>query len=80
MSHKNEEPKLFSIKSFGGEEITVKQYICEHLDGSYYDRGQLEEIETTSNNMVNAIASLLSKLVDKKILSKQDIVDIRYDI
>ncbi|MCP4761046.1 MAG: hypothetical protein GY870_04640 [archaeon] len=53
------------------EEIT--DYIQSKIDGSDYDRGQIETISATSLNCAEALGNLIDILRQKDILTDKDI-------
>ena len=72
---------MTTVKYFNeglNEEIEqdVFMYLKDILDGSDYERGELETINATSSNIIKAFANLIVILKDKDILNNEDILKI----
>jgi hypothetical protein len=51
----------------------LKSYLKDKLYNCWYDSGELEAIKDRINNITAALAVVLERLVEKKILSLKDI-------
>jgi len=58
----------------GGKE-RVREKIFSELNGHYSDRGQLEELEETTYRLRTFCATLGEALVDKGVLTEDEVVD-----
>ena len=58
----------------------TETYIVNKLDGSDYERGELETLHATLKNSITLLAGLINILQEKNILSNKDITDITKDI
>lgn len=64
---------------FGDEkEQDLYEYIYESLDGSDYEQGALEDIESSVRNCRKYLADLTTRLLEKNILNDKDVVSILY--
>ena len=52
----------------------------EKLDGADHERGQLEELEATCNNLRTAVGFLIALLIVKSVLTLDDISRLEYVI
>jgi len=63
----------------GHEDIEVKDYIINCLNGDDYDRGAMEATRKTADNACEAIGKLINILTDKGLLNATEIKDIAGD-
>ena len=61
------------FKSHSGRERTMEEFVVEELDGSEYDRGELETMRAEIKKTVEAFAGLLQTLSDKGVLNDVDV-------
>lgn len=52
---------------------TIEQAVIRQLDGSDYERGQVETAQAEASNCSEYLAKLTSLLFDSNILKKQDL-------
>lgn len=55
---------------------TAGEFVDFCLDGSDYDRGQMEEIKANAENCKSAIGRLTQILYDRKLITRQDVYTI----
>lgn len=58
------------------ETLHVADLVLRELDGSDYDKGQLETIDSTVDKTVDAFGRLLNVLAEKKILTAEEIAQV----
>lgn len=70
--HRNQ---FYKVYDFGGVKrvFTAGELVEACLDGSDYERGQIEEIKATAGNTQSAIARLTQILYDRKLITRQDV-------
>lgn len=57
-------------------ETEVEDYVVSELNGESYDRGQIEAIEKTGENTVEAFGRLIDVLATKGLLDAKEIMQI----
>lgn len=58
------------------KDLSVAEYVETNLDGSDYEHGAVETAEATANNCKNYLAKLTALLVEKKLLTEDELTNL----
>jgi hypothetical protein len=61
---------------FDNSVYTAGRYVRRRLDGADYERGEIETIRATADNVLNGFAELVQLLYDKGVVNRSDIENI----
>lgn len=53
--------------------LSIRDFIEASLDGSSYDKGSVETAQSQANNVTEALGRLCELLVEKKVLTEEDV-------
>lgn len=63
---------------YSSQTLDLQRFLHKELNGADYELGQLETVQNGHSKLETSFINLIEKLVDKEILSKNDIYMIIY--
>ncbi len=72
--------KDIKFKDWRDREVSAQKFIYDNLNGDDYGKGAMEMARDTAYNILDSYSNLIQLLLNKGILSKEDIEDTLGDV